>query len=374
MGDAPVTIHCTKPRSQLARALKEAGAEVVAVEVDGDVPRNERCVLSPAVAVDRYTNASFARAIADKTLFVQAIDLRETFATPALVLEGEELSEYSAIHPRAVRGAVSALVIEYGLCVLRTTDVEDTADVLMMMAAHAQHGVPEISLNPKRKALDVPDGQRRVVEMLPGAGLVGARRLLQRFGALGRLLVATEEELCRVPGFGAKKAAAIRAVLTAEYRALDTEQDIEEALARRPELMFGRSLDLLARQHVFFGPEGDKYIIDLVLQDRGESAAYVVELKRGPLTRDHARQLSAYLDQAAHSELLLGLMTSGCELRGVLASPEATPKDLDDPRLQIVRLDREALMDELALARRERLAELEGTSRPRASKRKRRRR
>jgi ERCC4-type nuclease len=363
MADTPVTIHCTKPRSQLARALRASGADVLALEPPTDVRPGERYALSQEVALDRYTGASFARAIAEKILFIHALDLRESFAAPVVLLEGELTTPYSGFHPQALRGALSALIVEYGVSVLRTADLEESLSLVLMMAVHAQHGVPEISLHAKRRATDVFDQQRRVVEMLPGAGLVGARRLLQRFGSLGRLLAATEEEIRRVPGFGPQKAAQIGSVLATEYRAVDTEHDVEEAIARRPELLLGSPAELLARQHVLFDDEGAKHVIDLVLGAAEEPVAYVAELKRASITNEHVEQLTRYLDRARHSELLASLIDAGFELRGVLASPEPSSIRPKDRRVTVIRLDREALIEELLRARREWLEELDAAAR-----------
>jgi Helix-hairpin-helix domain len=77
--------------------------------------------------------------------------------------------------------------------------------------------------------VSLPDMQRRVVEMLPGCGRVIARELLQRFGSIERIAAASPAELCALKGIGQKKAAAMLAVLTAEYAAFDTERQIEDA-------------------------------------------------------------------------------------------------------------------------------------------------
>jgi len=360
-------IFTTKPRGRLAQALREAGWPVEPLEPDPVLPRSERYVLSAEVAVTRLTGATFARALTDKTLFVDAVDLRQSFAAPVVVVEGPDLAPRRQLHPHAVRGALSALVVEYRVSVLRTLDLEETAGLLVMLATHAQQGVPEISLQPKRRATDLADQQRRVVEMLPGAGLVAARRLLQTFGSIARIATATEEELRRVPGVGPGKAREMRAVLSGEYRSVDSEQEIEEAVARRPALVLGAPGEVLPRQHVFFTSEGARQVVDLVLCQPGERVAYIVELKRGPIQREHHRQLSLYLDQAHCSTLLRELTEAHWELRGVLASPASVQHEPSDPRLTVVVLDREALIEELCAWRREQAARWAGdTERPSA--------
>ncbi len=71
--------------------------------------------------------------------------------------------------------------------------------------------------------------QRRAMEMLPGCGMVLARQLLQHFGSVRRIVSATPDELRLVRGLGARKAADINKVVSAEYEAVDTERDLEDA-------------------------------------------------------------------------------------------------------------------------------------------------
>ncbi|MCD6285411.1 MAG: hypothetical protein J7M39_05805 [Anaerolineae bacterium] len=92
--------------------------------------------------------------------------------------------------PSLSLAVLSALMLEYGISIVSTRDSDQTAHLPALLARHAQLGVPEISLVPKRKAVDLPDLQRRVVEMLPGCGRVTARDLLQHFGILATFAVS----------------------------------------------------------------------------------------------------------------------------------------------------------------------------------------
>jgi ERCC4-type nuclease len=314
------TIQVSKPQSRLARRLATAGVATLPIlEDEGPV---ERYVLSDRLAVDRRTGSGLLNGIMDKTLFTSAIYLQEHFALPVLLLEGQVNYEYRGFDPQAVRGALSSMVLEYGLSVLTSADEDDSLELLMMMARQEQVGIPEISLVPKRKATSLADMQRRVVEMLPGCGRVMARELLQHFGSVERITRATAAELAEIRGIGAKTAVGMVDVLAAEYQSVDLECQIEDAIVARPELLFSETVEVASRQLHIYDDEEERHIVDLVCICAATHELILVELKRDKLQPAHREQLRRYLDHAHESPVLRGFLECDYALRGVLASPE----------------------------------------------------
>ena len=315
-----LSVHVTKPLGQIAQKLAADGIGIIPIlEDEGDV---DRFVISKRLAIDCRTGHSFLSGIMDKTLFTGAIYLREHFEIPLLIVEGQVDYQYRGFDPRAVRGALSSMILEYGINVLCTTDPADTVQLLALFIRQEQVGIPEISLVPKRTAISLPDMQRRIVEMLPGCGRVMARALLQHFGSIERILDATEEELRGVTGIGRKKAGLIHHVLNAEYEAIDTEKQIEEAAARDHTILFSDTVSLLARQHYIYGEDRERHIVDMVFYDTNAHRVILVELKRGRLEASHREQLRRYLDRAGESEMIRRYMDDGCPVVGLLASPD----------------------------------------------------
>jgi ERCC4-type nuclease len=355
MSEFDLVVHCSKPEGPVAQIL---GAKGIAVRPLDAPEKLDRYGLSDRVAIDRKTVIDFVNAIADRRLFVDAIDLGESYDLGIALIEGEDLyGSVRSFHPNAIRGALSALMIQYGLSVLRTDSDRETAALIAMMAQHEQEGVPEISLHPKRKAVDLPDMQRRVVEMLPGAGLVVARALLQRFGSIRRIVGASDEELIAVRGLGPKKVAEIRGVLDAEYEAIDTERDVEDAISRDPSILFPFPVVEVDRQHVLPGDARERWVPDMVYVSEEQKALYIVELKRGQLTDDHLDQLATYLDEAPRSELISAFVSEGYTLRGILASPAGAALEAKDRRIEIKVLPEEPILAALKAMRDERLAD-----------------
>ena len=301
--------------------LAERGITILPVEEDeGNV---DRYILSQRLAVERRTGSSLLRGIIDKTLFTSAIYLRERFEIPVLIVEGQVNYTHASFSPQAVRGALSSMMLVYDVNVLSAPNVEETVALITMMARQEQVGIPEISLVPKRKAVDLPDMQRRVVEMLPGCGMAMARDLLQYFGSVKRIANAAEAGLRSVRGIGAKKAAEMLRVLNTEYEAVDTERQLEDAIEESPELLFDRPVILLERQHQILAGQGERHVVDMVFWDKEARELCLVELKRGRLTREHEEQLRRYLEHADRSLRLRPFLEKGAKLRGILATVES---------------------------------------------------
>lgn len=338
-------IACTKPKGRMARMLVDLGIRVLPVEEDeGNV---DRFILSKRVAVERRTGNSFVRGIMEKTLFTSAIYLREHFEVPILIVEGEVNYKYGGMNPQAVRGALSSMMLLYGVHLLATPNPEETAAVIAMIARQEQVGIPEISLIPKRKAIDLPDMQRRVIEMLPGSGMTLARTLLQQFGSVRDIVNATADELLTVRGVGAKTAREMIRVLRAEYEAVDTERDLEDAIVEDHSLLFAQPVKLVARQHYLYSDEEGRQFIDLVFMDVASDEVIVVELKRGKLAHEHQDQLIRYLDNAKRSKAIRGLLEQGMGLRGVLSTVEPCELKPRRPNVIVTIVDRQAAIEVL---------------------------
>jgi ERCC4-type nuclease len=357
-----LTIWASKPKGDLSRLLTEQGIEVLPlVSGDGNI---DRYLMGEHAAIERRTASSLLRGIQDRTLFTSAIYLRERFATAILVVEGQIDYAHTAFRPQAVRGALSSMAVVYGITVLASPDLQETAALIAMIARQVQGGVPEISLNAKRKATDLPDLQRRVVEMLPGCGMVMARDLLQCFGSIKRIANATPSELRGTRGIGAKRATEIHRVLNAEYAAIDTEQELEDAIEAAPELLFGQEEGyalpiLIARQHHIYGEKRERHIVDLVFVDEDRNELILVELKRGKLLYEHEEQLCRYLDHAHESPTLRSFLERGARMRGILATVGDSASDRAETSgrtdVSLVTVDRQRALHVLHQMRKERL-------------------
>jgi Fanconi anemia group M protein len=175
-------------------------------------------ILSDRVGVERKTVSDFLQSIIDKRLLSQARQLSGTFERPLLILEGSRLYTRRAIHPNAIRGALAALAVDFDIPILPTRDEKETALLLMTIARREQIGqIREVAVRGEPKRLTLPEQQRFVVEGLPKVSAVLAKRLLEHFGTVERVMAASETELQQVHGIGREKAKEIRRVLGSKY-------------------------------------------------------------------------------------------------------------------------------------------------------------
>ncbi len=199
--------------SGVVHELEQLGVEIEARQLSvGDF------ILSDRIGVERKSVPDFLQSIVDKRLLDQAERLSETFKRPVLILEGEGLYSRRAIHPNAIRGALAALVVDFNIPILPTRDGEETALVLAAIARREQvEQVREVAIRGEPKGLTLSEQQRFVVEGLPGVSVVLAKRLLEHFGTVERVMGASVEELRQVQGIGKEKAKRIRQVLNTKY-------------------------------------------------------------------------------------------------------------------------------------------------------------
>jgi ERCC4-type nuclease len=175
-------------------------------------------VIGPSAAVERKRSADFVASIIDRRLFDQVERMTESFVHPILIIEGGDLYAVRQVHPNAIRGALSYVALLRGMPILRTSDAEDTAALLFIMARHAQHGLGyQVPLRPKPRAGGPAQRQQYALQALPGVGPTTAHTLLTHFGSLAAVLGANEEELRIVPGVGPTRARNIRDTLDRPY-------------------------------------------------------------------------------------------------------------------------------------------------------------
>lgn len=175
-------------------------------------------ILSERVGVERKTVRDFLQSLVDGRLLEQAKNLAETFERPLMVLEGEGLYSERRIHPNAIRGALACITVDYHIPIISTKDEKASAKILASIAKREQkEKKSEIPVRSERKSLTLTELQRFVVEGLPGVSAVLAKRLLDHFASVERVMQASEEELMEVHGIGTEKARDIRKVLEADY-------------------------------------------------------------------------------------------------------------------------------------------------------------
>ena len=170
--------------------------------------------LGPNVIVERKTVADFALSLMQGRLFDQAARLARSGRRPLMILEGRfEVHERKHVSRAGLQGAMIALTLRFGIPVIRSLDVEETAWLLCSAAGQVARGacgaVGRFGYRPKGLL------KRRlyVLQGLPGIGVKRAALLLKTFGSLEAVFGAEEEELAEADGIGPLLAARLREVI-----------------------------------------------------------------------------------------------------------------------------------------------------------------
>lgn len=203
-----IIVDSRESRSRMAEKLRQMGLQIVIEELEsGDY------VLAEGLAVERKTASDFVISILDRRLFVQAPLLKQVYARPFIVIEGNVHATRSSITSEALAGALSYLAVIEGIQVLMTAHVDETAQLLATMHRHAVEGLGyQIALRggkPKDRTLQVA----YLLEGLPGVGPVAAQKLAAHFDSASAVFSASIDELRAVAGVGKTTAQTIHEVV-----------------------------------------------------------------------------------------------------------------------------------------------------------------
>ncbi|HHF55916.1 MAG TPA: hypothetical protein ENL42_03245 [Thermoplasmatales archaeon] len=198
--------------SGIASLLAEMGAEITEEQLAvGDY------ILSDRMAVERKRATDFLDSLIKKRLFDQIGRLADAYQRPVLLIEGEGLFSRN-VNIRAIYGAMASIIADYGFSVVTTRNAEETARILYAMAGREQLKVKkEVALRGNKHLLSLKEKQQYIIEGLPFISAVSAKKLLDYFGSVRRVINATEKELCEVEGIGKKKAKLIKEVIDMKW-------------------------------------------------------------------------------------------------------------------------------------------------------------
>jgi Fanconi anemia group M protein len=177
-------------------------------------------ILSKDVCVERKTVEDFLVSMLDGRLFPQLINLRQKYAKPLIILEGnkEELFTLRNIHRNSLIGALTSIALDYQVPIINAKDSKETAEYLHNIAKREQIAREKaVSIRIGRKGLTLSEQQRFIVEGLPLVGPLLAKSLLEKFGSIKAIVEADEKQLQEIENLGKKKARTIQKVLREKY-------------------------------------------------------------------------------------------------------------------------------------------------------------
>lgn len=175
------------------------------------------------IAIERKTVNDFISSMINRRLIQQLPNLQQ-FENRLIIIEGLDENELydddkeSGVHPNAIRGMILSIIFDYKTPIILTKDYKDTAKFLILTAKRFEKEKQELSLNAKRKAKNIYEQQRFIIEGFPGIGPKTARELLKKFKTLKGVINAPLEEIARIKKMNEKKARKFIDLINTKYR------------------------------------------------------------------------------------------------------------------------------------------------------------
>ena len=198
-------------RAGLQAALVELGYSTEVMDIESaDV------VISSRVAVTVRTVDQFIDGISDGSMLTSLAKMKHEYLHPILIVQGAPQGEGVQAGNVAVYDALSALLSEFHMPILSTSNANETASAIHSLqkqeaAKHAKEG------KGVQTTLDVPSRQMFLVQGLPNVSATLAQRLLEKFGSVKGIADADVEELMQVDGIGKVIAEGIHTVLRKRF-------------------------------------------------------------------------------------------------------------------------------------------------------------
>jgi DNA excision repair protein ERCC-4 len=160
---------------------------------------------------ERKTIHDFAVSIIDERLFKQTARLAGAKQKAVLILEGTatDLSK-TGVQRQALQGALITISLIFGIPVLRSLAPAETADLMIYATRQIQSNAQGISKRGGYRPKTKHARQKYILQGLPGIGPERAKRLIERFATVERVMTASVEDLQTVDGIGKDTAEKIK--------------------------------------------------------------------------------------------------------------------------------------------------------------------
>ena len=170
-------------------------------------------IIGNSITIERKTANDLLISIIDGRLFSQLSNLKKYCINPILLIEGNPYKTDLNFDNMAIKGAlISAQAIWY-VPVIYSRSKEDTRDIFMMIGRQDETYMDVVPLRGGYRPKRLKSKQLFILQGLPQVGPMLARRLIERFSSVSKVMNASIDELTEVEGIGKVSAEKIREVL-----------------------------------------------------------------------------------------------------------------------------------------------------------------
>ena len=151
-------------------------------------------LVSNRIIIERKTSSDFESSIIDGRLFEQASKISENYEIAIIIIEGQ--MKANRIRQNAFVGAYLSLITDFGIHVINTRDLDETAHYVYLLAKREQMQEKRpIRLLAKRKASNPAEIRLRIIESFPHVGPATAKKIMDRYDTLEEVFNSSIKEL-----------------------------------------------------------------------------------------------------------------------------------------------------------------------------------
>lgn len=170
-------------------------------------------IINNEIAIERKTGRDFLVSIVDGRLFKQAKAMKKSLPRPIFLIEGNPFQLDMDFTPESIRGVILSLQVIWYIPVLFSKSKEDTCLIFRMLGDQEQVQTNLLALRHGYRPKKLITRQLHILQGLPNVGPLLAKRLLEYFGSVRKVMQADIESLYEIEGIGKNKADEIRRIL-----------------------------------------------------------------------------------------------------------------------------------------------------------------
>ena len=174
-------------------------------------------IINETITIERKTARDFLISIIDGRLFNQLSNLKKNCINPLLLIEGNPFETDLQFDPLAIKGALVSTQAMWYIPTVSSESIHETKNIFLMIGRQEESSSDVVPLRGGYRPKRLKSRQLYILQGLPQVGPTVARRLLNHFGSVSKMMQASIEELMRVEGIGKDSAKKIRDVLDAEW-------------------------------------------------------------------------------------------------------------------------------------------------------------
>jgi Fanconi anemia group M protein len=196
-----IIIDDRETSSKVVEVLSDMGAAITLKRLPhGDFAIGDR------ILIERKTSRDFVDTLIERDLLGQVKAMAETVIRPIVIIEGGDLYSQRDIHPNAIKGVLAAMTVDMGVSLLFTSDAEDTAQMLFIIAKREIGERGERKVHPHKSHRSAREDLEYIISAFPEIGIKNARLLLSHFGSVQAIANAGLNELTAIKGIGERTA------------------------------------------------------------------------------------------------------------------------------------------------------------------------